>query len=271
MTHPLDPGFTVEELRDAMSLYNLPGVSDMQSIEDFRGDGIDGDGLEAGGHAGNAAAFGLDDFDEDDPMWDGLGADDLIALGWDPFKAVKKTVKAASKLTSKIANPLAKVVGRVPVVGKVLATGVRAGAQLANPLSFLQPRAVLKTQLDAAKAALPVAKMLAKSPVVKAVVGGAAIVFPPIGVPAAAALAAAAAVANAVDSPKAGVKQAALRIVQNTTKLARQGDKGAQIALSQIATQKQALTAKRLASPAPNARRVVHDVYPGGRISRIAL
>ncbi len=254
-----------------MSLYNLPGISDVQSLEDFRGDGLDGCGHALGAEQFAAEALGEDDFGEDDPMWDGLSADELIALGWDPFKAIKKTVKAASKVTSKIANPLAKVVGRVPVVGKVLATGVRAGAQLANPLSILQPRAVMKTQLDAAKAALPVAKMLAKSPVVKAVVGGAAIVFPPIGVPAAAALAAAAAVANAVDSPKPGVRQAALQIVQNTTKLARQGDKGAQIALSQITTQKQAITAKKLASPAPNSRRIVHDVYPGGRISRIAV
>lgn len=273
--NPLDPGYNVQELRQAMSLYNLPGLADVESIEDFRGDGLDGSGHEFGAEQFAAELLGLDDFGEDDPMWDGLSADELVALGWDPFKAIKKTVKSAVKtastITSKVANPLAKQLGKVPVVGKVLATGVRAGAQLANPLSVLQPRAVLKTQLDAAKAALPVAKQLAKSPVVKAVVGGAAIVFPPVGVPAAAALAAAAAVAKAVDSPAPGVREAALKIVQNTTKLARQGDKGAEIALSQITTQKQALTASKLASPAAGAKRVVFDVHPGGRISRIAV
>lgn len=298
MTNPLDPGFSIQELRQAMNLYNLPGSADMQSIEDFRGDGIDGDTYEHELGAEAFAAemlgidvigvddFGEDDFGEDDPIWDGLSADELIALGWDPFKAIKKTVKSAVKTVSKgvktvgkisgkvtgvVVNPLAKVVSRVPVVGKLGATALRAAQTAANPLAILTPRTLIKSQLNVAKAALPVAKQLVKSPIVKTIVGGAAIVFPPIGIPAAGALATAAAIAAAVDSKAPGVRQAALKIVQNTTKLARSGDKGAEIALSQITTQKQALTAKKLASPAANAKRIVFDVHPGGRISRIAV
>jgi hypothetical protein len=293
MTNPLDPGFTIQELRQAMTFHNLPGGADMQSIEDFRGDGIDGDGFEhqLGAELFAAEAFGiddfgLDDFGEDDPMWDGMSADELIALGWDPFKAIKKTVKSAvktvssgvkavgkvsGKVTGVVVNPLAKVVSKVPVVGKLGATALRAAQTAANPVALLTPRTLIKSQLTVAKAALPVAKQLVKSPIVKTVVGGAAIVFPPIGVPAAGALAAAAAVAAAVDSKAPGVRQAALKIVQNTTQLARSGDKGAEIALSQITTQKQALAAKNLASPAAGAKRIVFDVHPGGRISRIAV
>jgi hypothetical protein len=293
MTNPLDPGFSIQELRQAMNLYNLPGSADMQSIEDFRGDGIDGDTYEHQLGAEQFAAemlgidvIGVDNFGEDDPMWDGLSADELIALGWDPFKAIKKTVKSAVKTVSKgvktvgkvhkaitgvVINPLAKIVSQVPVVGKLGATALRAAQTAANPLAILTPRTLIKSQLNVAKAALPVAKQLVKSPLVKTVVGGAAIVFPPIGVPAAAALATAAAIAAAVDSKAPGVRQAALQIVQNTTKLARSGDKGAEIALSQITTQKQALTAKKLASPASGAKRLVFDVHPGGRISRIAV
>lgn len=276
-----------------MTFHSLPGAADMESIEDFRGDGIDGDTYEHELGAEAFAAemldlddFGEDDFGEDDPMWDGLSADELIALGWDPFKAIKKTIKSAAKTVSKgvktvgkvhkavtgvVVNPLAKIVSRVPVVGKLGATALRAAQTAANPLAILTPRTLIKSQLNVAKAALPVAKQLVKSPIVKTVVGGAAIVFPPIGIPAAGALATAAAIAAAVDSKAPGVRQAALQIVQNTTKLARSGDKGAQIALSQISTQKQALTAKKLASPAANAKRIVFDVHPGGRISRIAV
>ena len=260
MTSPLDPGYNIQELRGAMNYYNLPGSSEVEALADLRGDGIDGDDSE----------FGAEEFAAEMLGWENdLSADDL--MGWDPFKAIKKTVGQASQLTTKVVSPVAKKLGKVPVVGKALSTGLTAAAQLANPLSVLQPRAVLNTQLAAAKAALPVAKQLAKSPVVKAVVGGAAIVFPPVGVPAAAALAAVSAVANAVDSKAPGVREAALKVVQNTTKLARQGDKGAQIALSAIATQKQAITAKKLASPVAGARRIVYDVYPGGRLSRIAV
>lgn len=289
--NPLDPGFNVQELRNAMTFYNIPGAADIEPIEDFRGDGLDGSGHEFGAELFAAEMLGLDDFgeddfDADDPIWDGLSADELVALGWDPFKAIKKTVKSAvktassgvkavgkvtSKVTGVVANPLAKVVSKVPVVGKLGATAIRAAQVAANPVAILTPRTLIKSQLNVAKAALPVAKELVKSPVVKAVVGGAAIVFPPVGVPAAAALAAAAAVAKAVDSPAPGVRQAALKIVQNTTQLARQGDKGAEIALAQITTQKQALTASKLASPASGAKRVVFDVHPGGRISRIAV
>lgn len=279
-----------------MNFYNLPGSADVESLEDFRGDGIEDGGHEFGAELFAAEMldlddfgeddFGEDDFGEDDPMWDGLSADELIALGWDPFKAIKKTVKSAvktvrkgvktvgkvtSKVTGVVANPLAKVVGRVPVVGKLGVAAIRAAQVTANPLALATPRTLIKSQLNVAKAALPVAKQLVKSPIVKTVVGGAAIVFPPIGVPAAGALATAAAIAAAVDSKAPGVRTAALKIVQNTTRLARSGDKGAQIALSQITTQKQALTAKKLASPASGAKRIVFDVHPGGRISRIAV
>lgn len=282
----LDPGYNVQELRNAMTFHNLPGAADMESIEDFRGDGLDGCGHELGAEEFAAELLGEDDFGEDDPIWDGLSADELVALGWDPFKAIKKTVKSAvktassavktvgkvtGKVTGVVTKPLAKVVSKVPVVGKLGATAIRATQVAANPLGVLTPRTLIKSQLSVAKAALPVARQLVKSPVVKTVVGGAAIVFPPIGVPAAGALATAAAVAAAVDSQAPGVRTAALKIVQNTTKLARQGDKGAQIALSQITTQKQALTAQRLASPASGAKRLVFDVHPGGRISRIAV
>lgn len=274
-----------------MTFYNLPGSADVESLEDFRGDGIEDCGHEFGAELFAAEMLGLDDFGEDDfgeddPMWDGLSADELIALGWDPFKAIKKTVKSAVKTVSKgvktvgkvtgkvtgvVANPLAKVVGKVPVVGKLGVAAIRAAQVTANPLALATPRTLIKSQLNVAKAALPVAKQLVKSPIVKTVVGGAAIVFPPIGVPAAGALATAAAIAAAVDSKAPGVRTAALKIVQNTTRLARSGDKGAEIALSQITTQKQALAAKKLASPASGAKRIVFDVHPGGRISRIAV
>jgi hypothetical protein len=265
-----------------MSYYNLPGASDLTPINDLRGDGLEGDDhnyaefvQEQFGADKRVELFGADQFDEEDPVWDGLGADELIMLGWDPFKAVKKAVKSAAKVTGQVTSvvtkPLAKVVSKVPIVGKVGASAIRATGALANPLAFTDPKKLISAQLTVAKNSLNLAKQAVKSPVVKSVALGAAIVFPPIGIPAAAALATAAAVAAGVDSAKSGVRQAARQIVDNTATLARFGDKGAQIALAEIATQKQALVARRLAPPSSDAKRLVFDVFPGGRISSIAV
>lgn len=214
-----------------------------------------------------------------------LGEDDLYALGWDPFKSIKKAVRPLTKTVKAAAKGVTKVVSKVPVVGKVAAAGLRtAGAVTGaafklNPVSLLKnPKGVIAAQLRAAKSAVStakqtvgVAKQLVKSPVIKAVAGGAAVVFPPIGVPAAAALATAAAVANAVDSKVPAARAAAQRVVENTARLAQSGDKGAELALSAIATQKKALLADKLRTPPAGSQRVAFDVNRQGRISRVAL
>jgi hypothetical protein len=267
------------------------------------GDGIDGDpGVAIVALDDEPSPFAADYFGGDETLageWaenmlaaDVFSEDDLYELGWDPFKSIKKavrpltkTVKAAAKGVSKVASKATKIVGKIPVIGKVAAAGLRTAGKVTtagfklNPVSLLKnPKAAFAAQVAAAKSAVStakqtvsVAKTLAKSPVVKAVVGGAAIVFPPIGVPAAAALATAAAVANAIDSKVPAARAAAQKVIENTARLAQSGDKGAEIALSQIATQKQALLAKKLQTAPAGAKRLVFDVSRTGRISRLAL
>ena len=255
-----------------MNFYQIPGAADVIPINDLRGDGLEGDE-----HDERAAAFAADEYQIgwDPTIGDGLSADELIELGWDPFGAVKKAVKGAAKITGQVTGavtkPVAGLVRKIPVVGKAASSAVRAAGSLADPLAIANPKKLIATQLESAKNSLSLAKQAVKSPVVKTLVTGAAIVFPPVGVPAAAAIATAAAVAAGVDSVKPGVRQAALAIVDNTAKLAQSGDKGAQIALAEIATQKQALTARRLAPASSGAKRLVFDVLPGGRINRIAV
>jgi hypothetical protein len=237
---------------------------------------------------------------------DALGEDDLYSMGWDPFKSIKKavrplsktfkaaskTVKRGIKTAGKVAKRVGKVAGRVPLV-KPLARTLRPVTGLArsalrttgqvyksafklNPVSLLKnPKAALAAQLKAARSVMAtaqqtvgVAKQLVKSPIVKTVVGGAAIVFPPVGVPAAAALATAAAVAAAVDSKVPAAAAAAQKVIENTARLAQGGDKGAQIALSEISTQKKALLADRLRRAPLGAKRLVFDVNRQGRILR---
>ncbi len=269
-------------------------------VPHFEGDELSG--ADVIGWDDEPSAFAADYFGGDETLageWaegmlaaDVLGEDDLYALGWDPFKSIKKavrpltkTVKAATKAVGKVTSTATRLVGKVPVVGKVAASGLRTigsvskAATKLNPISILtNPRAAIAAQIAAAKSAVAtatqtvsVAKQLAKSPVVKSVVGGAAIVFPPLGVPAAAALATAAAVANAVDSKLPQARAAAQKVIENTARLAQSGDKGAEIALSQIATQKQALLAKRMRTAPAGAKRLVFDVNRQGRITRTTL
>lgn len=228
-----------------------------------------------------------------------LGEDDLYMLGWDPFKSIKKAVKPLAKTAKaavkkvekaatqagKMTSKVAKAVGKVPVVGKLAESGLRtAGAVgkaslrlnpvvlLSNPKKALQAQvAAAKSVVSTAKQSVGVAKQLVKSPVVKTVVGGAALVFPPVGVPAAAALATAAAVANAVDSKVPAARAAALKVVENTTKLAKAGDKGAEIALSQIATQKKALLVDKLKTAPDGSKRLIFDVSRTGNVSQVTL
>lgn len=270
---------------------DLLGGCDVFAIDDepsvFAAEFFGGDETMAGEWAENMLA--ADVFSEDE----------LYALGWDPFKAAKKaikpltkTVKAAVKKVEKsaskvgkVTSKIAKVVGKVPVVGKLAESGLRTAGKIGvaslrlNPVALLSnPKKALKAQITAAKGivgtakqSLNVAKQLVKSPVVRTVAAGAAIVFPPVGVPAAAALATVAAVAGAIDSKVPAARAAALKVVENTTKLARAGDKGAQIALSEIATQKKALTADKLLTPPEGSKRIAFDVSSEGNVSQVQL
>lgn len=74
-------------------------------------------------------------------------------------------------------------------------------------------------------------KKVVKSPITKAIVGGVAIVFPPVGVPAAAALVAADITVRATESKDPKVRAEAKKLIDNTAKLAKEGDPGAQAAI----------------------------------------
>jgi hypothetical protein len=247
------------------------------------------------------------DADEDfyrlaaDALIGGCSQQELMSLGWDPFKAVKKAVKTVTKTVSKITKPISKVTGLVTkplgsaigkVTKKVLPASIRnlgnkvikSAISLTSPVNMLNPKKLITDQIAVAKAALPVAKTLVKSPLIKTVVGGAAIIFPPLGVPAAAALATASAIASAVDSKMPGVRAAAQQVVGNTFKViaagkkappnskAAQDAKGAEIALAQIAQAKKAQTLTKAAKPSvPGARRFIHEVTPTGRINRVLI
>lgn len=349
----------VIDLKRAMSLYNVPGISEVQSLDDYRGDGLGEEGhlldrAELGGETGSsiardllskyncfcsahwlcnrpanaaltgddgldgctgddltdyigAVAIGIDVLSADvllgaDDDWSGddefyamaadalvLGADpgELIELGWDPLKAVKKAVKKVSAVHSKITSPLAKAAGKLtaklpkPLQGLGNAV-VKSAISLTNPANMFNPKKLIKDQIAVTKASLPIAKKLVKSPLVKTVVGGAAVIFPPIGVPAAAALATASAIANAVDSKIPGVKAAAEKVVANTASVIAAGKKappnsqaakdakGAEIALAQITQAKKAQTLTRISTPSvPGAKRLIHEISPNGRIKRI--
>ncbi len=108
---------------------------------DMRGDGLDGDGHEL-------ARAEL--------------AEDLLGASF--FKKLKKTVGKVSNLPSRITKPVARLASKVPVVGKPLAKGLRAGAQLANPLAVLRPKSFVRTQARAITSPLAAAKALAKKP-----------------------------------------------------------------------------------------------------------
>jgi hypothetical protein len=235
-----------------------------------------------------------------DALLGGTTQQELMSLGWDPFKAVKKAVKKVSKPLKKVANiamkpvtvftkPLAKLatkaVAKLPAKYRGLGNAViKSAISLTNPATMFNPKTLIKDQIALTKASLPIAKSIVKSPLVKTVVGGAAIIFPPLGVPAAAALATASAIAKAVDSKAPGVRAAAQKVVGNTFKViaagkkaapnskAAQDGKGAEIALAQIAQAKKAQTLTKLAKPSvPGARRFVHEVGPNGRINRVLI
>lgn len=256
------------ELRAAMEFYGLPGVQYLGELEDLRGDGLEGDG-----HLGNEAEF-------------------LAELGWDPFKAVKKAVKgavkgvqsvskAAGSVVRTVAKPVSGIVRHVPVVGNAASKYVNIASQLAyNPLAIARPKELLRqgSEFVAATAPLiPMAKELANSPLVRATALGAAIVFPPIGVPATAALATITAVTKGLDSVVPGVRQAAQQIVKNTAALAKQGNEGAGIALAEMVKHRGAQVATRLTSRRPGMLtgggpvtrpRVRFRVGPNGRIAQ---
>lgn len=267
--------------------------------------GADEDGLEGDDDFYRLAA---------DALVNGIPQTELIALGWDPLKAVKKAVRTVSKPLGKVVRtvtrpvtkvagvvtkpvsrvvktvtkPVAKAVGKV--TSKVLPKSIRnlgnavirSAIATTNPANMLNPAKVMRDQIAVAKAAVPVAKQLVKSPIVKTVAGGAAIVFPPVGVPAAAALATASAIAKAVDSKAPGVRAAAEKVLANTMKVieggkgappnskAAQDAKGAEVAMAQIAQAKKAQMLTRISTPStPGARRLIHEVLPNGRITRI--
>ncbi|MFA5053732.1 MAG: hypothetical protein WC565_06725 [Parcubacteria group bacterium] len=114
---------------------------DPANLTDLRGDGLDGDGH----------ADGREEFAED-------------MLGFSPFKKLKKAVKKVSSLPSRITKPIARVVGKVPVIGRPAASGLRAAAQLANPLAVLRPKSFVKTQARALTSPLSAVRSLVKKP-----------------------------------------------------------------------------------------------------------
>lgn len=349
-SHFEDQTYNASDLRNAMRYFNIGGrdaIEPIDAMDDFRGDGLDGNGHPAAGRPASQVGgiadmlkktnclclkawlcsqnpsslslgdefypeddgidadmlglgLGLDeylglDYIDDEPSQlaldyfggdetaagdfaenvlasGAMGEDELIELGWNPFKAIKKAIRPLTKTVSKAIKTVRKTAGGA--IKTAVAVG-KAGFKL-NPYSLLKdPKGALAAQLKAAKAIVGqvkqttnLAKDLVKSPIIKSVVGGAAIVFPPLGVPAAAALATAAAVAKGVDSPIFKVAESARKIVANTAALAQGGDAGAQKALSLIATNKQALVAQKLTRPPRGTRRMIFDVNRSGRISR---
>lgn len=203
--------------------------------------------------ADEAEASILDEaFSADDAAAVGLafGADEDMAyqLGWSPFKAISGAVKSVAKAAI---NPVAKV---------------KQGLNL------------VKSVAKVAKPALPLVKTLVKSPIVKATVAGAAIVFPPVGVPAAAALAVATGVVAATKSSNPQQKAAATQVVRNTAVQAKAGDKGAQVALAAMSNVALAAKARAAAKPPVMAPRpiaapvrVANPVKPSNVKSRIVV
>jgi hypothetical protein len=79
-----------------------------------------------------------------------------------------------------------------------------------------------------------VAKDVIKSPVTKAVAGGVALAFPPVGVPATAALVAADRVVRSTESATESIREAGKQVVKNTIDEAKKGDEDAKRALEVV-------------------------------------
>lgn len=284
---------TLSDLRGAMDLYGIPGAQYTGHLDDMRGDGLDGDGH-------NYACLG------DDAALAAIGWN-YDGLGWDPFGAIKKAVssgvkavgsvgKAAGSVVRVVAKPVSQIVSKVPIVGTAASKYVNIASQMAyNPLALTNPKRLLADTKELVKATvplIPMAREIVNSPLVQVGVMGAAIVFPPVGVPAAAALATVAAVTKGLDSYLPAVRAAAEQVVKNTAQLANEGNQGAAIALAQMVTQKGAAVATRLTTPGqrptqqltPQRRALMQrlaaakrhrgwrfNVMPSGRIAQQAI
>lgn len=119
-------------------------------------------------------------------------------------------------------------------------------------------KTVTHTAGSVASTAGKVGLKLAKSPLVKVTAGAAAFVFPPVGVPLAAGVAAANVIAANVHSLDPRKRKAAKKVVIHTAAVAKKGDADARRGLKLLA-------AARKASKAKN-RRVVFEVTRNGRI-----
>lgn len=118
----------------------------------------------------------------------------------------------------------------------------------------------------AAKSVGKVAKAVVKSPITKVVAGGVAVVFPPVGISAMAALTVADKVVTAAEQTKDVAKRAAaLRTIVATKKEAQKGDVGAKRALLVMRKVKAAPMVQRAKIKAPR-----FQVTSAGRIKRLA-
>lgn len=91
------------------------------------------------------------------------------------------------------------------------------------------------------------AKAIIKSPVLKATVAGLAVAYPPVGVPAAAALVAANAVIKHTASKDKPKRKLALKLTVNTAKAAKKGDEDAKRGLQVLLVAKRMRKAQRAA------------------------
>lgn len=94
------------------------------------------------------------------------------------------------------------------------------------------------------------AASVARNPMVKIVASGAALVFPPVGVPAVVAVNTADKVLAGLNSKVPAQVKAATNIVQRTAALAKNGDKDASRALALVAKRKRNLAAGKGTRPA---------------------
>ncbi len=118
----------------------------------------------------------------------------------------------------------------------------------------------------AAKSVGKVAKSVIKSPITKVVAGGVAVVFPPVGISAMAAISVADKVVTAAEQTKdVAKKAAALRTIVSTKKAAKSGDVGAKRALLVMRKVKAAPPATRAKIKTPR-----FQVTSAGRIRRVA-
>lgn len=91
------------------------------------------------------------------------------------------------------------------------------------------------------------AKAVIKSPVLKATVAGLAVAYPPVGVPASAALVAANAVIRNSESKEPAKRKLAVKLTVNTAKAAKRGDKDAKRGLKVLLIAKRMRKAQRAA------------------------